>query len=800
VSSPVYRFESFRLLPATRELWRGDEALTLPLKVFECIAYLVEHRDRAVGRDELMAAVWGQVDLSDGALGQTIRLARQVLGDTGDEQRFIRTVRGFGYHWGAAVAVEAPPADVGDPSPSPAPPPAPQAPSRSTMTGADAHAAPSRRRLAALAAVLALVLLVAALAWVRSPADPPHPAAIVPQTGEIALLLPVRVDADASSEWLRLGAMDLIAQRLRHAGQAVVPSDTVIALVRQLPETPSAAELDLLAARTGAAIILSSRAVRTGARWTVSIHSVLGPEPALTSVGEAHDALEASTMAADALAAQLGLEPGIQDGRPPALQLLLRQIEAARLAQQHALAQSLVENADPSLDAHPELRFQRVRLRFYAGELEAARGGFEALRAEVDPAVDPLLHARVLNGLAAIHAIGGRPAQAQQLLQEAADLVGGEAPPELPASIHMNLGNLAQEQGDFRRSRRHMAEARRLAEAVGDVRSLAEIDFNVGVLETRLSRYGEAVRRFRLAADRRAAMQAPGDELHARSYVVLASRWRMDAAAMRAEAPHLARLQAQVGSPRDPAALALARAELLLLEGDTAAARQLLETTLGEVTGEVARANLLVRLADSLLAEDPQRADALAGEAVALLPSDPGRRYDVIRARAGLLQVRAALVRQAEAEAALAAHALAQWRRDSVAPAVAVAAQLALSEIAHAHGQHAEAEAAFEGGWRIAIESGVPLHLFWALESRIPQLLESGDQAPGARQDALALVDWLGDRVDHDFDTALLQLRVYAAVGPVSAWRQALSRVESLAGDRRVPPSLLVPPGALAPP
>ena len=60
-----YRFGAFRLLPSTRELWKGDALVHLPRRGFDCLAYLIEHRDRAVGRDELVAVLWGRVDATD---------------------------------------------------------------------------------------------------------------------------------------------------------------------------------------------------------------------------------------------------------------------------------------------------------------------------------------------------------------------------------------------------------------------------------------------------------------------------------------------------------------------------------------------------------------------------------------------------------------------------------------------------------------------------------------------------------------------------------------------------------------
>ena len=98
-----YQFGEYELDPASRELSRRGERIALPPKSFECLAYLVAHRDRAVGRDELISAVWGRVEVSDTVVAQTLLRARKAFGDAGDRQEIVRTVPRFGYRWVASV-------------------------------------------------------------------------------------------------------------------------------------------------------------------------------------------------------------------------------------------------------------------------------------------------------------------------------------------------------------------------------------------------------------------------------------------------------------------------------------------------------------------------------------------------------------------------------------------------------------------------------------------------------------------------------------------------------------------------
>ena len=107
----VYRFGGFTLDGATRELSRGDERQILPPKMFECLQWLIEHRDRAVGRDELIAAVWGQVDADANVLVQVIARLRRLV-DVDGAQSAIRTVPRFGYRWAAATSAGEAPAET----------------------------------------------------------------------------------------------------------------------------------------------------------------------------------------------------------------------------------------------------------------------------------------------------------------------------------------------------------------------------------------------------------------------------------------------------------------------------------------------------------------------------------------------------------------------------------------------------------------------------------------------------------------------------------------------------------------
>jgi DNA-binding winged helix-turn-helix (wHTH) protein len=74
------------------------KTMLLPLEpqVFDLLEFLVRNRDRVVSKEDLLAAVWGGRIVSESTLASRISAARRAIGDTGDQQRLIRTIIGKG--------------------------------------------------------------------------------------------------------------------------------------------------------------------------------------------------------------------------------------------------------------------------------------------------------------------------------------------------------------------------------------------------------------------------------------------------------------------------------------------------------------------------------------------------------------------------------------------------------------------------------------------------------------------------------------------------------------------------------
>ena len=88
----IYRFEDFSLNIDRRELRRGDDLVAIEPQVFDLLQYLLRNREHVVSKDDLIEHVWNGRNVSNSTLTSRITAARHAIGDTGENQRFIRTI------------------------------------------------------------------------------------------------------------------------------------------------------------------------------------------------------------------------------------------------------------------------------------------------------------------------------------------------------------------------------------------------------------------------------------------------------------------------------------------------------------------------------------------------------------------------------------------------------------------------------------------------------------------------------------------------------------------------------------
>jgi adenylate cyclase len=94
-----YLFENFAFDTDRRELHRGPDVVSIAPQVFDLLEYLIRSRERVVSKDDLINAVWSGRIVSDAALTTRLNAARSAIGDSGEEQRLIKTLPRKGFRF-----------------------------------------------------------------------------------------------------------------------------------------------------------------------------------------------------------------------------------------------------------------------------------------------------------------------------------------------------------------------------------------------------------------------------------------------------------------------------------------------------------------------------------------------------------------------------------------------------------------------------------------------------------------------------------------------------------------------------
>ena len=115
-----FLFADYVLDADRRELRCGAERVVVEPQVLDLLIHLLQNRHRVVSKDDLIASVWGGRIVSDGTVISRTYAARKAIGDTGQDQRLIRTIARKGLRFVGEVRTRAKDAgDIAAASPSP---------------------------------------------------------------------------------------------------------------------------------------------------------------------------------------------------------------------------------------------------------------------------------------------------------------------------------------------------------------------------------------------------------------------------------------------------------------------------------------------------------------------------------------------------------------------------------------------------------------------------------------------------------------------------------------------------------
>jgi TolB-like protein len=94
-----YQFEDFLLDSDRREFARGLETIAIGPQVFDLLLHLVQNREHVVTKDNLIDVVWSGRIVSESTLTSHVNAVRKAIGDSGEEQRLVRTIARKGYRF-----------------------------------------------------------------------------------------------------------------------------------------------------------------------------------------------------------------------------------------------------------------------------------------------------------------------------------------------------------------------------------------------------------------------------------------------------------------------------------------------------------------------------------------------------------------------------------------------------------------------------------------------------------------------------------------------------------------------------
>lgn len=827
-----YRFRDLVLDPAARELTRDGELVALPGRSLDCLIHLISHRDRAIGRDELISAVWGRTDVTDSLLAQTILRLRRSLGDSGSEGA-IRTVARFGYRWvedtvveteadraaasvdlvdaagtdtdtgtgpGATQAQPISPVPVVEAGPDHGAEDATQPPAETYTTPADAAVATAdgtaanqaarptarsgRQWLLPALAVMALAAIIVAAIWMRGPQAPTastadagdHPGDSTPQPA--VLVLPVQVSGSASGQdewaWLRLGLMDMIGSRLRAGGMPAMPSENVLALLAE-PDV----SMTTLAGRFDSVVIEPALARENG-RWRASLATSSG----LATEAAGDDPVAAAVAAADLLLIRLGRQipagAGLADIAPEQLVLRLR---AANLAEQFDTARQLIAQAPDRLLRLPQVQIEQARLDQGQGRYQAAEQRLARLLEQLPPDASPQLRGRILAGLGGIRFRRLDLDNAADAFAQAIELLDGSAEHAGLAQAFVGRAAIASRHEQLDAATADLGRARIEMEAGGDLVGMAQIDMNLALIQIKRYRPASSLPLLREAENRFVAMGAREQLAYVR---YLAVGVQLQLLELERAATTMASLwppEQHTGNERLRWQLALTRSFVLAATGDlNAADAELARILAGARLPDDAAVVIGARTMQAQVANVRGVTTATVAGLEAVLTDELRRMRPDLYVAVWTAWQRALRRIGSGDEARRQTDAFAAWVQANPNPWRKVHRTLAQAEQAWHEQPDDRALALFAQAFELAQQLAVPEDLVHVAEPYGMALLDLGhiDQAA-------AVIGTIAAWADQDLRAAWAQARLFKAQGRDHAWQRAMERVQALRGERPLP-------------
>lgn len=763
IGTPIYGFDDFRLDPLARELSRHGENIALAASAFDCLVYLIEHRERPVGRDELISAVWGRADVSDNLLAQTIVRLRRALDDGGDDHRYIKTIPRIGYRWTMDITVMSREAAA-------------------THSGQDEDhpVARSRPNRMLLPMVVLLTLIACAGYWIWQSHHRESSAATMAVDQGAAIVLPTEVDGPEDWKWLRLGLMDLIATQLRDARVPTESSQDVLHLLNNT-DAPSDAALSTFA------LVVRSHVALADNVWHVSLEARGKNGRSWRAESSSEDVLNAAHTANNQLLIQLGYAAAPSRENGSTQQEYLLRIMAAQLANQPKLAQQLIDNAPADLRATADFTFAQAQLYCDEGKMDPCEQSLLTVVKQASAAQQPVLHAKALTGLWYFYNRRHQFTEGMAALDEAIKILQGQKDSEALATAYLDRSHLTFFHGDLEPATQDLGRARINYTLAGDTTGQAKVDFALGMIANRRGQFSAAVPLLQSAYEQYQRMGVKVLLVAPLSDLALAHQMLLQFPEELAATDRFWPLDPDFLDDYVRHQLTITRANALADNGRTLDASALLAPLQAAMNAEQ-EADLIVQ-ANILLAKWAlQRGDTQAAlSRMAKAMSGPGLSQDTDlrdNAEAWLIQVLALQRAGHTQQVTSTVNAMQAWASRLPDKDDWVALRLLQAKAAQAwsEGQHDQALEHFRQAMSVANRLGVPELIVDVGQAWTSALLDAGQvdqaQAVSGQLSTWANVDWRA---------AWVQARVYQALNQGDAAQRAQKVARQLAGDRALP-------------
>ena len=98
-----YRFDQFELDTKRFSLRAAGGDIHVEPLVFDLLRLFVENAGQVLSREAIIERVWEGRFVSDATVSSCVKAVRKALGDSGENQNYMRTIRGRGFQFTASV-------------------------------------------------------------------------------------------------------------------------------------------------------------------------------------------------------------------------------------------------------------------------------------------------------------------------------------------------------------------------------------------------------------------------------------------------------------------------------------------------------------------------------------------------------------------------------------------------------------------------------------------------------------------------------------------------------------------------